>query len=157
MKNVLQTCMRFINAQRKNQKGFSLLELLVVISIIGILIGIGAVSYTTAQKKGRDAKRHGDLKAMQSVYEQFYSNPDNNYSYPIDCDPSYISSYAPGGWPTDPKNAAPYVYTKNCSTSSYCFCANLEGGGGNSDIEADPTCSGITAGGSTHFCVKNQQ
>lgn len=127
-----------------------------VISIIGILIGVGAVSYTTAQKKGRDAKRHGDLKAMAAVYEQYYSNPANSYAYPVDCDPSYITSYAPAGWPTDPKNADQYVYTKNCSATAYCFCATLEGGGGNSSLEADPTCSGIGAG-ATHFCVKNQQ
>lgn len=139
------------------QRGFSLLELLVVISIIGILIGIGAVSYTTAQKKGRDAKRHGDIKGMQSVYEQFYSDPANSYAYPADCDSSYITAYAPAGWPSDPKNVDPYVYTKNCSATAYCFCANLEGaGGGNSDVEADPTCSGL-GNGTTHFCVKNQQ
>lgn len=139
------------------QRGFSLLELLVVISIIGILIGISAVSYTTAQKKGRDAKRHGDIKGMQAVYEQFYSDPANSYAYPADCGNSYITTYAPAGWPSDPKNVDPYVYTKNCSGATYCFCANLEGGGGNSDVGADLTCSGITAGGTTHFCVKNQQ
>jgi len=138
------------------QRGFTLLELLVVISIIGILIALSAVSYTTAQRRARDARRNGDLKGMQAVYEQFYSNPVNSYSYPTDCGSSYITSYAPAGWPNDPKNDATYVYTKNCSATTYCFCALMEGGGGNSGSEADPTCSGI-GGGTTHFCVKNQQ
>lgn len=139
------------------QRGFSLLELLVVISIIGILIGVGAVSYTTAQKKGRDAKRHGDLKGMQSVYEQFYSDPVNSYAYPTSCDSSFVTTYAPAGWPADPKNDDVYHYTINCSAAAYCFCAKLEGGGGNSDVEADPTCTGVTVGGTAYFCVKSQQ
>lgn len=139
------------------KKGFTLLELLVVISIIGILIGLSAVSYTTAQKKGRDARRTGDLKGMQAVYEQFYSDPANSYSYPLNCDAANITAYAPAGWPVDPKNVDSYVYTKSCSTSSYCFCAFLEGGsGGNSSTFADATCTGLGQG-TTHFCVKNQQ
>ncbi|MEK7457939.1 MAG: type II secretion system protein, partial [Patescibacteria group bacterium] len=143
---------------RKNifQRGFTLLELLVVISIIGILVGLGAVSYTTAQKKARDSRRLGDMRAMQAVYEQYYSNPTNSYQYPVDCSDASITSYAPAGWPDDPKNAAPYVYSTNCSASGYCFCAALEGGTGNGGSSADATCSGLNSG-TTFFCVKNQQ
>jgi len=60
--------------------GFTLLELLVVIGIIAILVSLGAVSYGTAQKKARDAKRKGDLQALQKALEQCYSV--NTYSYP---------------------------------------------------------------------------
>ncbi len=61
--------------------GFTLLELLVVIGIISILLGFGAVSYSTSQKKARDAKRKADLQAIQKVLEQCYSV--NTYSYPV--------------------------------------------------------------------------
>ena len=64
----------------KIKKGFTLLEMLVVIGIIAILVSLGFASYSTVQKKARDAKRKGDLSAMQKVLEQCYSL--NSYSYP---------------------------------------------------------------------------
>lgn len=64
----------------KIKKGFTLLEMLVVIGIIAILVTLGFASYSTVQKKARDAKRRGDLSAMQKVLEQCYSL--NSYSYP---------------------------------------------------------------------------
>ncbi|NTU46942.1 type II secretion system protein [Candidatus Roizmanbacteria bacterium] len=57
----------------KRKNGFTLLEMLVVIGIIAVLIGMGAVAYSAAQKKARDAKRKGDLHAIQSAMEQYYS------------------------------------------------------------------------------------
>lgn len=62
------------------KKGFTLLEMLVVIGIIAILVSLGFASYSTVQKKARDAKRKGDLGAMQKVLEQCYTL--NSYSYP---------------------------------------------------------------------------
>ena len=62
------------------RKAFTLLEMLVVIGIIAILVSLGFASYSTVQKKARDAKRQGDLSAMQKVLEQCYSV--NDYTYP---------------------------------------------------------------------------
>ena len=51
---------------------FSLIEILVVITIIAILTSVATASFTKAQQKGRDAKRKGDLKAVQQALELFY-------------------------------------------------------------------------------------
>ena len=42
---------------RNNKKGFTIIELLVVISIIGLLSTISVVSLNGARIKSRDAKR----------------------------------------------------------------------------------------------------
>src|SRR3989338_1467070 len=70
---------RASNLQRKSF-GFSLLELLVVISIVTILITLAMSSFATAGKKGRDAKRKSDIKEIQNALEQFYSVC--GFSYP---------------------------------------------------------------------------
>src|SRR3989344_5217070 len=65
---------------RKNL-GFTLLEMLVVIGIIAVLVSMGFVSYSTAQKKTRDAKRKLELSAIKNAMEQYYSLC--NGSYPL--------------------------------------------------------------------------
>lgn len=143
-----------------SKKGFTLLELLVVISIIGILIAMGAVSYTAAQQKARNARRRGDIQAWSAALEQYYSSQTNPQYPAAGCDPTSV--YLPGGRPKDPKTGV--VYANNCPAApaaTYCLCATLEPAGasdGNSTATADATCSGLGAAGTlSYFCVKNQQ
>lgn len=62
------------------QRGFTLIELLVVLVIIALLSAIALVSFQQFSKKGRDAKRQGDLAGIQSALQQF--NSDHGY-YPL--------------------------------------------------------------------------
>ncbi|MBI3619580.1 type II secretion system protein, partial [Candidatus Roizmanbacteria bacterium] len=64
------------------KKAFTLLEILIVLGIIGVVIGAGIASYSTAQKKARDTKRQGDLHAAQAVMEQCFSAA-GNFQYPL--------------------------------------------------------------------------
>lgn len=137
---------------RQSVLGFTLLELLVVISIISILLALGVAAFSTAQRKGRDAKRRADVKAMQDGYEQYYA-AQGNYTNICTTD---ITDYMPGGRPIDPKNQPPYEY--NCTSQpsyEYCVCATLETGGGNA---TNNTCTGY---GSTSdgdfYCLTNLQ
>lgn len=54
--------------------GFTLVELLIVISIIGILAGIGLASFNSAQAKSRDAKRKTDLQQVGNAMELYYND-----------------------------------------------------------------------------------
>lgn len=55
-------------------RGFTLVELLITISIIAILSAIALMTYTYVMKQGRDSKRMSDLRAIQSALEQYYSD-----------------------------------------------------------------------------------
>lgn len=64
----------------RHKKGFTLVELLIVISIIAVLSVVGLVSYTNFLKNSRDAKRQSDIKFIQSALEQYFA--DQKY-YPL--------------------------------------------------------------------------
>lgn len=52
-------------------KGFTLIEMLVVISLVGILAALSLVSFTSAQKQARDTVRKSDLKQYQNALEAY--------------------------------------------------------------------------------------
>ncbi|EKE14301.1 MAG: hypothetical protein ACD_12C00582G0003 [uncultured bacterium] len=110
----------------KIKKGFTLLEMLVVIGIIAILVTLGFASYSTVQKKARDSKRQSDLKVAQQIMEQCYSI--SSFVYPTisgtgtitatcTADPTVTFSI------TDPLDTGTYRYTY---TQNYTITADLE-------------------------------
>lgn len=58
----------------KLKRGFTLVELLIVMAIIGILASLGAGSYITAQMRGRDVTRKSDLKQISNALELYYAD-----------------------------------------------------------------------------------
>jgi len=133
------------------RKGFTLLELLISIGIIGVLVSIGVMAYSTAQRSSRDSRRIADMKAIQQGFEQYYSA--NSDVYPSSCDPTVdikIKTYLPSGIPNDPKGST-IVYSSTCTSTTYCFCASLEN---TKQKNASVDCTG-TAG--NFFCVNQLQ
>ena len=63
------------------KKGFTLVELLVVITIIGILSSVGLNTFTSAQTKSRDAKRKTQLKQLADAFEAYHNDKGQ---YPAD-------------------------------------------------------------------------
>jgi len=114
------------------KKGFTLLEMLVVMGIIMILIGMMTASYSTAQKKARDSRKMSDLKAIQNAMEQYYSIC--GFVYPtgassvlttsINC-PTPAVSIMPTV-PVDPRTT-PYQHNPRTATEyRICTFSNLE-------------------------------
>lgn len=65
---------------KNNKKGFTIIELLIVIAIIGLLATISVVALNGTRLKGRDAARIGNIKQIQTALELYYN--DQN-SYPV--------------------------------------------------------------------------
>lgn len=58
--------------------GFSLVELMVVISIIAVVSMAAFSSLNAIQSKGRDTQRQADLRTIQSALQQYYAS-ENHY------------------------------------------------------------------------------
>ncbi len=67
-----------------NQKGFTIIELLIVIVVIGILATITAIALGGANERARDAKRESDVKSLQTALEAYYTI--GNATYPTEAD-----------------------------------------------------------------------
>jgi len=68
--------------KNKNRfKGFTLVELLVVMAILGILVSLVAGNFRSAQVRGRDVTRKSDLKQIAHSLELFYADYGK---YPLD-------------------------------------------------------------------------
>ncbi len=63
-------------SHRSGNKGFTLVEMMVVIAIIAILTGIIITGLVGSKAKSRDAKRASDLSQIQLAVEQFFDRCD---------------------------------------------------------------------------------
>jgi prepilin-type N-terminal cleavage/methylation domain-containing protein len=96
--------------------GFTLIELMVAISIVAVMSAVGIVMYSTAQKSGRISKRIQDLTAINTAIELFRSSTGK---YPIAATPGSfgcikaltgVNALAPTYMPFVPDDPSGYCY-----------------------------------------------
>lgn len=131
---------RTLDTTYSRQRGFTLIEILVVMVIIGILATLGVGSFQTSQQKSRDARRKSDLRQIGLALEAYY----NDYGqYPLSTADNRINGCAGGActWgeqfadangtvymvqlPEDPKTTFTYYYYAP-SPTEYQLYARLE-------------------------------
>lgn len=125
------------------RKGFTLVELLVVASIICLLAVTGIISYTSINTNARDTRRKADLEQIRAALEMYRSN-NGNYpsttSVPIDCGSTSPFTDVSGNTyladvPEDPK-CSDRKYYYSGSASDYTLAAGLEA--------VQTACAGLT-------------
>ena len=105
----------------QSERGFTIVELIVVVLVIGILLGLTLPNLFSAQARARDDTRKNDLRNLQQSLETYYND---NISYPTTAEtlsvlaPEYINTV-----PSDPKGGG-YIYESD--GNSYALTADLE-------------------------------
>jgi general secretion pathway protein G len=64
---------------KRTSRGFTIVELLIVIVVIGILAALVIVTYNGIQQRARDTERKTDIKGMQGQFEAYWAD---NAKYP---------------------------------------------------------------------------
>lgn len=151
----IKTCM--------NKRGFTIIELMITVVLIGFLATVGVTNYITIQQKARDGQRKADIAKMQSalefyrsdqsIYKQQGSSPYRlngtacntsealtsgsiTYLQKIPCDPSGTSVFNSGNY---------YYYTQTSGTY-YTFIACLEYAGDSQGTTTWPSGPPVVTG-----------
>jgi len=154
----------------KSTRGFTLIEMLIVITIIAVLASMILVGMGGARAKARDARRIGDLHNVQNALELYYANngtyPTGTYNSPTEWDTfAGILINANIGVhriPKDPldNNTYYYRYEANSDGTNYVLGAQLETQDSSLDNDIDGTpISTINCGTGDHttdkiYCIE---
>jgi len=112
------------------KNGFTLVEILVVATIVSLLATAGIVSYSQFINQSRDAKRKADLEQIRAALEMYRSNNNVYITSSQNDNCANILNYliSPTKYiekiPTDPKTG--YYYRCNISTNDFTIGAYLE-------------------------------
>ncbi len=79
-----------LNKIRKQESGFTIVELLIVIVVIGILAALVLNTFQGVQARARDTERTTDVNALHTQYEVYYND---NGVYPANADAGTASNF----------------------------------------------------------------
>ena len=91
--------------ERRGERGFTLIELMIVVVIIGILVGIAVPNFTSMQSRAKEASVKGNMHTLQLSMEDFCVL--HSGTYPVAADKAAVKALFPGGvWPNNPFTGA---------------------------------------------------
>ena len=95
----------------KKEKGFTLIEIVLVLAIAGLLLVIVFLAVSGAQKSRRDSQRKNDLGRLEAALENYASNSNGVYPVAAGGAPSaaFTGAYTPSNF-NDPSTGSAYTY-----------------------------------------------
>ena len=111
---------------KKNKKGFTLLELLVVVLIIGILASIALPQYKMAVTKAKITSMFPLMRRFKDAIEEYYLQ-HGNYDYEEDANGNdALGVYWPSDWKKFGDDSVPCGGWSRCENEDF-FCSNDPG------------------------------
>jgi len=138
-------------------KGFTLIEMLIVITIIALLASLILVGMGGARAKARDARRIADLRSVQNALELYYAS-NSAYSdattwTDLKTDLATVGS---SQIPNDPDKTKSYQYCSEDNNLSYILAAQLEtDDAALTESFSGETCGSLSCGQATKvYCLQ---
>lgn len=165
-----------LNKILDSQKGFTLIEMVIVIAVMGILMGIAFRGFGAIQQGARDTRRIANLRTVQTQLESYMARCGHYPTNTVTCRTPGTTGTALDSpntatlsWPTlrthlgatvvaerdvpiDPLSGHPqYIYQFSPGGLNYIIAANTERAGSNPDV----TGMFGTLNCDTWYCVRN--
>ncbi len=124
---------------KENRRGFTLIEMIVVVAIVGLLVAGVVVIFGNTRQKSRDTHRVGSIKQITDALELYYLH---NGIYPTSLTPGQILSGTATTYLNPiPSNPTPRI-DGGCANQNYSYTVKE----GNADYELK-FCLGAASGG----------
>lgn len=135
------------------RKGFTIIELLIVIAVIAILVGIALPRFKGMQDEGKIAQAKGELRTLQSAVESYYIHQSNTYPTALSfltgatITPNLLGS----ALPADPFNGTNDYRYATSGTNYYVIYSVGPSGNGSAAVSSSGVVTEPTNGASCIF------
>jgi len=136
--NSILECMK--HRLGKTFSGYTIIELLITITVIGVLVSIGIIAYSGIQMQAKNTQRQGDLELVQHLLKSYYmkngeyppttANPTSNWkAIDVRTDDTCLNGSSQADWVPNmtqalPQSSAQYGAGVDGVTGCYLYVSN---------------------------------